>query len=519
MEVCVLNIKIVMDEVKKRIYLDSYQKEYIEFNEKTIKETKCEFYNKKNEILIEQNDMQPFIFGVAYLANVLANKYNAKILSFGNKGKLRYYSLEKIYESFNTISNIFDDKIINKEILSVIEKEFNSIKTKNDLLYYNYKGLNIGVDIYSTYLRVYNKATVDLNDHNLKNFFNKAIIMTEFWLEYFTKHNIKAVVVSHPCYIKSNIVAKVARLNNIEVYLFGGLDFVDKEDVDFFAGKNFKNYISIWNQLSTEEQNQGINWAKKQLDRRFSGEIGVDMNYSKKSSFGKVDYENNVLKKSNRQKILICSHMFSDNPFCYGYFLFPDFYEWLEYLGRKSQTLDYDWYIKMHPDYLMQTKFEIEKFLKKYPNIKMIDPNVSHLQLIHEGINCVLTVYGTVGCEYPLFNIPVINAGNNPHIAFDFNYNPKNLDEYSDLLKNIPTLKKQYDKNEIYKFYYVHHMYGKQACIKKIKDNLIVNSYKKIISEVSYNGLFSNKIYKTLIDNVSQNVKNNILDIIGGAHD
>ena len=514
-----MNLKTLINEVKERIYLDSYQKSYIKFNEEKIKESNNKFFNRINEVLIEQNSMQPFIFGVSFLSNVLAEKYNAKILTFSNYGKLRNYSLEKIYRSFNVLNNIFDDKIINKDILTVVEEEFDKIKIKKDLLYYEYKSINLGVDVYATYLRVYNKATVDLRDKKLKRLFGKAIIMTEFWLEYFTKHKVKAVVVSHPCYIKSNIVAKVARFNKIEVYLFGGLDFIDKEDVDFFAGKNFKNYLNIWSQLSSEEQNKGINWAKNQLGRRFSGEIGVDMSYSKKSSFSKVNYKNNVLRKSNKQKILICSHMFSDNPFCYGYFLFPDFYEWLEYLGQKSKELNYDWYIKMHPDYLRQTKIEIEKFLKKYPNIKMIDPNVSHLQLIHEGINCVLTVYGTVGCEYPFFNIPVINAGNNPHIAFNFNYNPKSLYEYSDLLKNIPNLKKQYDKNEIYKFYYIHHTYGKQDSIKKIRDNLIVNSYKKIISEVSYNGLFSNKIYKILIDNISENVKSNILNVIGRMYD
>ena len=198
MDVNILKLKQLINTMKNRIFLDSYQKEYITFNEKNIKDTNNKFINSVNEILIEQTIMQPFIFGLSYLSNVLADKYEAKILSFGNYGKMRDYSTEKIYKSFNVLNNIYDDKILNKEILSVIKKEFNSIKTKNDLLNYDYKGLNIGVDVYSTYLRVYDKATVDLNDNNVKRFFAKAIIMTEFWLEYFTKQKVKAVVVSHP---------------------------------------------------------------------------------------------------------------------------------------------------------------------------------------------------------------------------------------------------------------------------------------------------------------------------------
>lgn len=510
----ILKLKQLINTMKNRIFLDSYQKEYITFNEKNIKDTNNKFINSVNEILIEQTIMQPFIFGLSYLSNVLADKYEAKILSFGNYGKMRDYSTEKIYKSFNVLNNIYDDKILNKEILSVIKKEFNSIKTKNDLLNYDYKGLNIGVDVYSTYLRVYDKATVDLNDNNVKRFFAKAIIMTEFWLEYFTKHKVKAVVVSHPCYIKSNIIAKVARLNKIIVYLFDGLYSLEIENVDFYQSKNFHDYLKIWNNLDEEEKITGINWAKNQLNRRFSGEVGVDMDYSKKSSFGKINYNDRVLKQTSKPKILICSHMFSDDPFCYGYFLFPDFYEWLEYLGKKSKELDYDWYIKMHPDYLKQTKLEIDKFLKKYPNIKMLNPNVSHLQLIHEGINCVLTVYGTVGCEYPLFNVPVINAGNNPHIAFSFNYNPKTISEYEEYLEKIPKSKFVCDKNEIYKFYYVHHMYGKFCSIKNTKDDLVIKSYTKLKNDLGHANLYKNSAYLQFIKHVSNHVKENFKTII-----
>ena len=31
--------------------------------------------------------------------------------------------------------------------------------------------------------------------------------------------------------------------------------------------------------------------------------------------------------------------------------LFPDFYEWLIYLGQMSEETEYDWYIKNRPNY------------------------------------------------------------------------------------------------------------------------------------------------------------------------
>lgn len=51
-------------------------------------------------------------------------------------------------------------------------------------------------------------------------------------------------------------------------------------------------------------------WSKRQLERRFNGEIGVDMSYSKKSSFTSSDSNVNVLGKNSKLKIIICTHCF-----------------------------------------------------------------------------------------------------------------------------------------------------------------------------------------------------------------
>ena len=47
-------------------------------------------------------------------------------------------------------------------------------------------------------------------------------------------------------------------------------------------------------------------------------------------------------------------------------------------------------------------------YVKKFPNIKRIPSNTPHNQLISEGVDVVLTVFGSVQFEYPFFNIPVI---------------------------------------------------------------------------------------------------------------
>lgn len=101
-----------------------------------------------------------------------------------------------------------------------------------------------------------------------------------------------------------------------------------------------------------------------------------------------------------------------------------------------------------------------QKIIIKYPKLKLLNPEITHNDIINKlKIDGILTVFGSVGHEYPLFRIPVINAGNNPHSGYDFNFNPKNLKEYKKLILNFRNIKiKKNVQKKIYEFYGVHHL-------------------------------------------------------------
>ena len=52
----------------------------------------------------------------------------------------------------------------------------------------------------------------------------------------------------------------------------------------------------------------------------------------------------------------------------------------------------------------------------------------------------MFTMYGTAGHEFARLGIPVVNAGDNRHIAYDFNYHPRSVEEYSDLIARADRL-------------------------------------------------------------------------------
>jgi hypothetical protein len=127
----------------------------------------------------------------------------------------------------------------------------------------------------------------------------------------------------------------------------------------------------------------------------------------------------------------------------------------------------------------------------------MIPPDTSHYQLAAEGINFVLTCYGTVGHEYPLLGVQVINAGDNPHMAYDFNWNPKTLSEYEHMLLNLNSLKKEIKLDELYEFYFVH--YGTSAV-----DDLVFRSYTQMLSELTEQQRVHTDIFSYFLNQLTQ---------------
>ena len=139
--------------------------------------------------------------------------------------------------------------------------------------------------------------------------------------------------------------------------------------------------------------------------------------------------------------------------------IFIDFYEWLKFLVKAAEKTDYDWYLKTHPHPLPGTLEIIKEILGPSCRITMVPSDTSHHQLAQEGINFVLTAYGSVGHEYPALGVQVINAGYNPHVGYDFTWTPKSLAEYEQYLFNLKNMKKEIRMDEIYEFYYMHFYY------------------------------------------------------------
>ena len=444
---------------------------------------------KKKELIIDYYESYETELARSYFSNIFSLKNNCKIVVASNSLNILFKKdWRKIYKSFNVtkflyiyLNKIYILNLINFKKRKRINSDYifitQGIKKKQDLLDICYKGTEIGREIYEEYLYRYRKVTVDLKDPKIYKLIKECLYLVNFWHDYLKNKEVEALCLSHPNVRFMGLSGKIANLLFIPVYsvtnsyIKKNLNLNPHKD---FIKKNLLNYPKIFNQLNSVEKNNAINWSKEKLQRRFDGEVGVDMFYSDASAFQKFSSnEPRILPNNEKIKIIICTHEFYDGPHSTGGLLFNDFYEWLIFLGNKSNNSQYDWYIKNHPDCDSWTTKEIDAFAIKYPKIKLINKNVSFLQLAKEGINFALTCHGTVGLELPLLNIQVINSDiNNPHIAYKFNWNPLNIKEYDQMLSDLPNLNIKINYDEIYSFYYASKKLGQY-------DNLIFKSYSK----------------------------------------
>lgn len=488
-------------KVTREIWLDEREESFINHNRKIWKNILPQQSN--GEILLESNNMSSSIIAYSYLANLLAQIHQSKIVAYltGHQYLLRKIGkrkVNKIYQSFNVVDSVYNGLSSSqiKDVDALFHKFISQLQTKKDVEDLSVDGVWFGDLLYDSHCMDYKVPTVSLKDDRFQKSLRTALSSYIFWRDYFNSHNVKAVIVSHTVYIHSGVISRLAIHKNIPVYQINATHLHYMTDKNLWAYNEFFYYPEQFQELPEKERQKGLQFAKERLQKRFSGEVGVDMHYSKKSAYGQIGNQR-VLRESNRIKILVATHCFFDNPHPYGVNLFPDFYEWLYFLGEISKVTDYDWYIKTHPDFLPGNIPIIEDFIRKFPKFTMINPETSHLQLKKEGIDFGLTVYGTIGFEYAALGIPVINASLcNPRIRYSFNVHPQTIEEYKQILLDLPNRKLDINIDDVYEYYFM-------AFISNVNDWLF-NDYEDFIREIGgYYRQFESISYEKFMDRFS----------------
>ena len=207
----------------------------------------------------------------------------------------------------------------------------------------------------------------------------------------------------------------------------------------------------MWNQLSHREKEIAMKWGREYIDEKICRNKKIE---------AEVDGREGILKKNDKLKLVIYPHIFEEDCYHYGEQIFDNnYFLWLCHLGELSNnTLNYDWYIKMHPAASKRDIMIIDMVREKYPRLQLLPRDTSPLQLKREGVRFALTVNGSIGHEFPLMGIQVINAGRNPHDNFDFTWNPRTKEEYDSLILHLNDLKQKIDEMGLIQYYSMEYL-------------------------------------------------------------
>lgn len=460
-----------------------------------------------SQILVEFHTIEEHLISLPHGINVAAVQENAEIKSFSVSTRpaflfqLAHRAPFKIFESCNSIGHVQTPKPNFED--PRIDQILNPIKTKDQFFNLRIDGILVGPDLLETYLREYNEPYLKVGDPRLRELIAWALIAISFWKTYFKENNVRALFLSHGIY-RYGVMTQIALAMNVSCYHMTVRGLFRLHPGSKLGLMDFKSFPKLFSELDPETQNQGIEWAKGRLSRRFSAEVGVDMPYSSKSAYTGFDPSKRVLRDSKKHKVVIATHCFFDNPHFYGGMLFPDFAEWVEFVGDCAHQTDFDWYLKTHPDYLEGTQAAVSEILSRYPKIVQIPASTSWHQLAAEGVKTVLTVYGSVGHELPLLGINVVTAGDNPHDAYTFNKHCKSLEEFRNVLLNLDTLKIEVVPRDVYEFYYlIHRLY--------IVDRFVLPSHSKMTADLTFAGRNSPEIYAYFLKHFDEKLHQDVL--------
>ena len=422
-------------------------------------------------ILIEYYKYYPSILAFFFFTKILSKKFNSKIyaLDFSNKSIVKrlfcfvnpfYY----LYRSLGVKKFFFQDDCVLDINSKTFKEVYKNIKSKKDIINIQIKNIKVGEFLYDEYLKSHNKITIKFESIEFRLFLLSTINRFLYWHKFFSqnKKKIQSLVLSHSVYFLG-MISSLAVSMKIPVYIVSNTNccYLSKKHIRKDSGYN--NYLKIFNSFSKSDQFKYLRLSMEILKSRFKGNVDIKSSHNKLSDnpYGPQKSLKRCTANTSKIKILIATHCFTDAIHVYGKNLFVDFYEWIDHLGKISEKTDYLWYIKIHPlDYDKNLKY-LKNFSVKYKKLQILNKNINHTQLIREKIDVVLTVYGVIGHEYPLFGIPVVNASNSgPHNSYNFNYNPKKINEYNKILFNLKKIKKlkvrKIDKKNIYKFFYLY---------------------------------------------------------------
>ncbi len=398
--------------------------------------------------------------------------------------------------------------IVNIKLFFQAKSIASQLMSKEELIALKINNIIIGDLVYDTYLRFKPAPTVDMKDFYLIIVIWKALRNIKITKKYFDRKKPEILLQSYSSYIQHGICARVALQYGTDVYTFGHYQKMEKK-------LRSKDYLHTALTSRYKNDFEGFMGKKEKLieaDRalidRLNGKIDISTSYMKESAY--LVSETDIPKVEGA--VIVFLHDFFDSPHCYRSMVFPDFLEWLEFTILQLDRYEIPYFLKPHPNQIADSNKVVKKISKKYPHLRILSAQITNKQLVDAGIKAGITVYGTIAHELAYMGVPLITCGDNPHSSYNFCFEAKTKEQYSDFLKNIENLTYtniEKVKYEAKSFYYMHNLnlFSDEKELNKhlslfrqmnanLNDQSDFNLYQKQLDQIKHNEAYIGFIEK-----------------------
>jgi len=474
------NLSLYLHSKKSKHYFKSNNFfNYIQINKKfwnrnKIKNTK-DFY-----IAIDCTNTHPFNL----IQNLIIGKYLQKIFNHEILIIDTFYNnyRKKLYDSF-LISNffflgaIFDFKLF-IQVIKILNNLLININNIEDFINLKYESIEVGKISYDDYLRNTYKGTENKINLKLIFFLFKALNSLEKIKKITLINRIKIYNTHELQFNPEAILFQFFLHNNCKIFCKGvGQTEIGLRKFMKFSQRMYNRHSISKNLFIKIYKSKNSNFYEKSgfelIQRRFENKRNINDIHDLTFAF---DPKKKVVDRkyicdlfnwdSNKPIIVVFANNIFDGVFEKRTSIFRDNYIWLQKtLELLSDNNNINILVKKHP-----TEFDIPKIKDITVNIvnnvkkdcKFIEmfPDNIHPSSILNFAHCVLTEHGNAGLEYSCYGIPAIITGDASYYRIGFAYEPKNIREYQNLIKDIHQMKKlnnyQIKKAKIFSYAYIN---------------------------------------------------------------
>lgn len=348
----------------------------------------------------------------------------------------------------------FDCKPLSKENYF---SYWNAINSNRQLVDFTYAGVDVGVSVYDTYLRLKSKPSVDLNDKYLETLFYQAMTLVDIWDKFLESEQVHSIILGHAVYNNWKLLAQLGCMHGIPVYVsYNSIKeplhrVCENRGLQTVDHSNYANSFKCLPDAGVK-----ILEAKQLLEGRFKGNVDPSIAYMEKSA-----YATSINKEFvEKQSIIIFLHSFFDSPHIYSSMVFEDFWAWInETLTFLSELDEYTVYLKPHPNRMSGEDYFIKQLKEKYSFVNILSDEVNTKDVIDSSPKLVVTVYGTVISEMAYHGIKTLACGDNPASSYSFFMQASSRKEYFHYLKNFDEFVLPVDyKDQVLSFFYIHNL-------------------------------------------------------------